>query len=447
MRSLRVYMDRRPLGELFEGDDLWQLQYDPDWVSAADGFALAPGLPLRLERHVDGGTQRPVQWYFDNLLPEELLRQAIEKEAGIKGDDAFALLQYLGAESAGSLTLLPPDVPLPATTGLRVLSDAELTHRIAGIPKQTLTAQAPKRMSLAGAQHKMLVSLVGGKLYEPEGATASTHILKPSHPDASTYPASVMNEYLTMCMARAMDLPVPAAHLRHVPEPVYVVDRFDRLVREVGTRDQGVPSLEVQRLHIIDACQLLSRSRAFKHSGATLDSLKDIIRATSNRARTTLQLFRWLIFNLLIANDDCHLKNLSFFVSSHGIQLAPHYDLLATGAYHTRAFADEHAIWPDVPMAIPLPGARTFGQVTEDSVLLAGEALGLSAPTARRVLGEMVALADAALATAQAALDQAHAGPADVTGLSTASEVRFMRALTHIVVKDMKDRLTRRRAT
>lgn len=45
-------------------------------------------------RHVDGGTLRPVQWYFDNLLPEERLRETVSKEAGLKGDDAFALLEY-----------------------------------------------------------------------------------------------------------------------------------------------------------------------------------------------------------------------------------------------------------------------------------------------------------------------------------------------------------------
>jgi hypothetical protein len=48
---------------------------------------------------------RPVQWYFDNLLPEEELRRVAATDAGLKDqDDAFALLQYLGAEPAGSLS-------------------------------------------------------------------------------------------------------------------------------------------------------------------------------------------------------------------------------------------------------------------------------------------------------------------------------------------------------
>lgn len=34
-------------------------------------------------------------------------------------------------------------------------------------------------------------------------------------------------------------------------------------------------------------------------------------------------------------------------------------DLLSTGSYHTRAFANEGADWPAVYLAIPLPGATT----------------------------------------------------------------------------------------
>lgn len=96
MRQLKVYIDQTPVGTLSEGNDLWVFEYEEAWVKAPEGFDLAPGLPRTQRRHADGGTQRPVQWYFDNLLPEELLREAISREAGIKGEDAFALLEYLG---------------------------------------------------------------------------------------------------------------------------------------------------------------------------------------------------------------------------------------------------------------------------------------------------------------------------------------------------------------
>ena len=443
MRSLDVHVDHRLVGTLHEGDDIWHFTYDPRWTEAPDGFDLAPGLPRSQATHVDGGTHRPVQWYFDNLLPEELLRQAISREAGIKGDDAFALLEYLGAESAGSLTLLPPGQSLPDTAGLRPLPDEALCRRIAALPRQTLTANAPKRMSLAGAQNKLLVVYHDGELYEPVGAAASTHILKPDHPDASTYPASVSNEFATMRMAAAAGLSVPAVHHRYVPDPVYIVDRFDRQLLGQRLTEDGLPVLEVRRLHVIDACQLLNRSRSFKHTGASLEALRSIVERTSNRAHTRLQLFRWLVFNMLVANDDCHLKNLSFFVAPEGIKLAPHYDLLATGAYYTRAIAEARATWPDVSMAFALPGATRFGDVTREAALAAGRELGLSLNTARRLLAEAMTGVPLALARETSLLEQRHAAAPPAAHAYLAAEARLMRVVQHIIVPDMLERLGR----
>jgi serine/threonine-protein kinase HipA len=442
MRSLCAYIDRRLVGTLEEGDDLWRFEYAGPWIEAADGFDLSPGLPRALRRHVDGGTHRPVQWYFDNLLPEELLRQAISKEAGIRGEDAFALLEYLGAESAGSLTLLPPGQTLPEAGGLTALPDEALSRRVANLSRTTLTAGAPKRMSLAGAQHKLLVVCHRGQLFEPEGATPSTHILKPSHPDISRYPGSVVNEYVTMRLAAAIGLPVPAVHIRYVPEPIYLVDRFDRQVKLLGILDDGRPRLEVRRLHIIDACQLLNRARTFKHSGASIEALCHIIERTTNKLHTRTQLFRWLIYNVVMANDDCHLKNLSFFMSPDGVRLADHYDLLATGAFYTRAFADEKATWPQVPMAIALPGARVFGEVSFDSALKAGLELGLSESTAKRVIKEVVTRVPIALAKETAELDRRRASVPELARVHLALETRFLHVLNSIIVREMLDRLS-----
>jgi len=154
------------------------------------------------------------------------------------------------------------------------------------------------------------------------GSEPSTHILKPNHL-GDDYPASVINEYFVMSLARSLGLPVPPVFRRYTPEPVYIVERFDRLVDSTG---------RTQRRHIIDACQLLNKSRAFKYKTATLQALAQIVGYCRNRVLTRLSLYRWLVFNLLLANTDNHLKNLSFMVSAAGIELAPAYDLLSTGA-------------------------------------------------------------------------------------------------------------------
>jgi serine/threonine-protein kinase HipA len=151
-RSLLATIDGQTVGTLQEYRNLWRFEYTPAWRGTPDGFDLSPWLPRRDGRIVDGSTSRPVQWYFDNLLPEEHLRVRIAAEANIAGNDDFALLAHDGAESAGSLTLLPPGKML--APGTRVpLSDAELSRRIGRLPRFSLSSGAEKRMSLAGAQH------------------------------------------------------------------------------------------------------------------------------------------------------------------------------------------------------------------------------------------------------------------------------------------------------
>jgi len=391
MRSLHVYVDNKRVGTLSEGNNLWVFDYDPAWVAWESSFDLSPALARSTRRHEDGGTMRPVQWYFDNLLPEELLRTTIAREVGIKDPaDAFALLTYLGAESAGSLTLLPPGVPVPDAFSLSELTHESLSQRIRNLAKQTLSKAAPKRMSLAGAQHKLLVVIKGAALYEPVGATPSTYILKPDHPDTATYPASAFNEFFTMRLAQAARLKVPRVAMRYVPEPVYLIERFDRVVDEnLPYSPHLLTAPQARRLHTIDACQLLNKDRTFKHAGATLEALCQVIERTTNKLATRTGLFRWLVFNILIGNDDCHLKNLSFHVRPDGIWLAPHYDLLCTGSYHTKTFADERATWNQVPMTFPLPGAQTFGEVTLDAVLAGARQLGMPEPGARRIVREV----------------------------------------------------------
>lgn len=433
VRSLLAHIDERPVGTLTEADDLWQFTYEAEWIAAEDGFALSPALPLTADPIRDGGTLRPVQWYFDNLLPEDKLREATKAKAGIKGDDAFALLEYLGAESAGSITLVSADHPEAVAHALKPLTDAALSARIRNLPATLLADTAPKRMSVAGAQHKLLVAYRDEQLFEPVGSTASTHILKPDHPDPR-FRCSVANEFFVMRLARGLGLEVPVVRRRYVPEPVYLIDRFDRVVSE--------HRFVARRLHIVDACQLLNKASGFKYSGATLDSLREIVQRCRNRAIARQRLFQWLAFNTLIGNNDNHLKNLSFMVSHEGIDLAPHYDLLSTAAYDTRAMADDKARWPHVELTIELPGARTFGEVTRHGLVAAAEALGIPARVATRQLDTMLHGLPSALAAITTEIATVNDTLAKTARPFLAAESRLLRTIEHVVIADMARQLT-----
>jgi len=96
------------------------------------------------------------------------------------------------------------------------LTDATLDKRIKNMPRVPIASTSPKRMSLAGAQHKLLVNWDGTQLSEPLGMTPSTHILKPEHLSAD-YPHSVINEYAMMKLAARLGLDAPAVWRHHAP--------------------------------------------------------------------------------------------------------------------------------------------------------------------------------------------------------------------------------------
>lgn len=435
-RVLNVSINENQVGQLRELNDIWSFEYDTSWLQNPNAFSLSPGLAMTTPLHVDGSSSRPVQWYFDNLLPEELLREVLAKEAKLAMADAFGLLEHFGSESAGSLVLKAPSAAVTAQ-GLKPLTLADLHRRIKNLAHASLTKDAPKRMSLAGAQHKMVVVIEGHELFEPLPGTPSTHILKPNSPSLD-YPSSVINEFFTMRLASAVGLTAPAVDRLYAPAPVYLIDRFDR------TR---AADSSVQRIHVIDTCQLLSQSRAFKYQQATLETLVQAIKQCRAKAATRVQLYRWLLFNILVGNGDNHLKNISFRVDHEGINLAPAYDLLSTAVYATPAFAQQIPTWPRVELGVSLVGAHYFSEVTRENLIEAGTVLGLKSDTVHRELAAMEKrlplAADALLENIMEKFEGLiHASPnPDAVRAVQGGEVRLLRAIRNIVIRDMLEQI------
>ena len=104
-RFLKIFINDQRVGQLAEQNNLWSFEYAQDWINSPEAFDLSPALSRTQLLHQDGATNRPVQWYFDNLLPEENMRTILAGEAKLPSEDAFGLLAYFGRESAGSLVL------------------------------------------------------------------------------------------------------------------------------------------------------------------------------------------------------------------------------------------------------------------------------------------------------------------------------------------------------
>lgn len=431
-RTLRASINQTVVGTLQEENGIWSFQYAAAWLENPECFALSPHLTLTTELLRDASSTRPVQWYFDNLLPEEGQRVLLASDAKLDSADAFGLLAWYGAESAGSVTLLPPHNPPQINEPLRPLENKTLECRIRQLPNAPLTHAAIKRMSLAGAQHKLAVVQQSDALFEPAGATPSTHILKPDHPDAD-YPHSVINEWFVMRLAKRLGLEVPNVHRRYVPSPVYLVDRFDRFTDAQGW----------QRRHVIDACQLLGLDRSFKYSQGSIENLAALANACRSPAVARSRLFGWLVFNVLVGNSDAHLKNLSFMVSHEGIQLAPFYDLLSVATYDTVAFNKRG--WPtQTQLAWPILDVWHFSDIKRGVLIEAGAALNIAKGTAERLIenlrGRAMREAEGLYAEVEFENSQlAHAHPE--LSATLAGESRCLRTIIHTVLKEMSKQI------
>jgi HipA-like protein len=421
-RTLVAYANGRRVGVVSDDSGIWSFTYDKDWLGREDAFALSPAFPLHAGPFVDGSSQRPVQWFFDNLLPEEEMRTALAREAKVNASDAWGLLAYYGRESAGALTLLA-EGEREASAGLQPLSYAELEARIQAMPQRALSTTAPKRMSAAGAQQKLLLSLRGDapnyELSEPVGNEPSMHLLKPDM-RSTGYPHSAINEFFCMRLAQAMGVRVPPTHFMRVPSACYVIDRFDR----------DMSAEPVRRLHTVDAMQLLNYDRHFKYRNATAQILRDAIEITGTRAKARLDVFRWAVFNVLIGNADSHLKNLSFFVSARGYMLAPFYDLVSTVVYHTPTYQpNQRDRWPHCDLTMPVGEATQFVDISRKNMLIFGEALGLQPKGAEKLLDEMLAIVDARVADTRRAVDE--------IAQPNAGEVRLLDSIAAMPLAEM----------
>jgi serine/threonine-protein kinase HipA len=419
MRTLDVYLERHQVGQLIEGSGIWGFQYQADWLAHCGDFTLIPGLALTDTVQWDQSTTRPVQWFFDNLLPEEAARALLAKSENVPTGDAFALLMAIGHESAGAITLLEPGAELSVGTVV-ALSQSELAARISKLPKSPMNDTRRKKMSLAGAQHKMLVIYTeDGRVLEPSGQMPSTHILKPEHTDPERYYFTCRNEWFVMSLARACGLPVPEVNIMYVPQAAYIVKRFDR----VGAYpDQS-------RLHMLDGCQLLGIPFGDKYKASTAANLLRLVESCRVVAITKITILRWAIFNAIVGNGDAHLKNLSFRVDADGIQLMPHYDLLSTIIYTSPG---QHG---GEELSQPMGNAKSFGELTRADIFAFGEELAIPLFLVEKELSRLLLQVQRnAQVVFDSVISQHETTP-------VAGEVRMLRQVRSLCIDEMVNRL------
>ncbi|MFZ2302476.1 MAG: HipA domain-containing protein [Gallionella sp.] len=334
MSVLIVSANGIPVGTLEVKKGQWKFVYATEWTD----YSLSPNFPIATKKYEDTANDKPVEWFFENLLPEGRLRDLIATRDRIDPRDTWALLVRHGQDTAGALSLTPEGLAAATKEILVPLSQEALQEKIKASRARNLPLMASWdeiRMSLAGAQEKLGLRIdANGAMFLPEGSAPSTHIVKPENASAD-FPYCPANEFFCMRLAHELKVPVPAVGLLHLTEPLYVIKRFDR--EPLGTGADKA----FRRLHQIDLCQAMGVAPSKKYEnegGLGLHHLFEVLRGTfmDRPVVAANAVVQWIAFNYLIGNLDAHAKNIAFLMRGHKAAVAPFYDMLCVEVYLPR---------------------------------------------------------------------------------------------------------------
>ncbi|HEX2935600.1 MAG TPA: HipA domain-containing protein [Bacteroidales bacterium] len=215
------------------------------------------------------------------------------------------------------ITYEPCGESLYSEKGLRLLSPALKKLDILNLSAEELRTEAMLRaskMSIQGIQPKVsaILNIKNGcfDLVDKNGR----YILKPQH---HIFPELPQNEDLTMHLASVIGIDVPLHGMVYSKDNslTYFIKRFDRK----GQKD---------KIQVEDFAQLAGMSRDTKYNYSMEKLVKLVDDFCTFPVVEKSKLFKRVIFNYLIGNEDMHLKNFSVIVQDGKVELAPAYDFL-----------------------------------------------------------------------------------------------------------------------
>jgi len=320
---LSVFWDQDKVGTLTLTENRYfSFFYEKQWLMNKKSTPISLALPLTEKTYGD----REARSFFSNLLPEADVKNNLALKFGVSQTNDFKLLEILGGDCAGALSLLPEGQYPTQEASIIPLTTDEIEHKLSSTPSAPfLYSGEGFRLSLAGAQDKLPVFIEKGLYYLPKGSVPSSHILKPP---MRRFPDSVFNEYFCMKLAQKSGLSVASVEIKKLKVSILVVKRFDRIQS---------PHQKLIRLHQEDFCQALGLGYNQKYEAEGGPTLKNCFETIGKFSTAPIldkkRLLEWVLFNTFIGNCDAHAKNISFLFSPPHVQLSPFYDLISTMVY------------------------------------------------------------------------------------------------------------------
>ena len=317
------------------------LMYDPAWLAAPQGFALSEDLPLHAglkipaERDTAAGAvddARPDQWGERVIrLIERPVRLSLLEYLYFAGDDRFGAL---GVSLQADAYAPAPTAAMPKFEGLADMHQAVLRVIAGEAVSERQRRLLQPGVSMGGARPKSLMQMGGASwvVKFSEGGELDSPLIE--------HASLQLARRCGIQVAKTQAMPLPQGH-------AVAIQRFDR----VGAK----------RLHV------LSAHVALRAAGEVMGypELAQLMRRWAHPEQVRVQqqeLFRRMVFNILIDNTDDHEKNHALVRGDDGFYaLSPAFDVLPAaqglGYQQMRVGAQGH----EASMANALSEARAFG--------------------------------------------------------------------------------------
>lgn len=352
--TLEVHLDAAELGPLrrvgfihksfARGDAPISFEYDRDWLASGAAFMLDPRLDLFSgEQHSPPPRSfgiltdsAPDRWGKVLMERREGARAAQEHRAPRTLHEIDFLLGVQDLTRTGALRFFDPgrqvylddgEPGVPPVTDLRELARVSSRLEEPGIEKlpeleRLLAVLIAPGSSLGGARPK-------ANFKEGRALWIAKFPSRGDRYDVGGW------EYLVHRLASASKVEVPEANLARLSEQyrTFRVRRFDRRGAARRMFSSAMTLLEKadgESASYLDLAQFISDQGARDHIEEDLE-----------------QLFRRVLFNVVVGNRDDHLRNHGFIRDSTGWRLAPAYDL------NPNPFRAEHVLTLDGSSAAP----------------------------------------------------------------------------------------------
>lgn len=327
--SIALGEENYPVGRLWchsrKGRESASFEYHDDWLKHPEHFALEPALALTAgafhtlaDQSLFGsiGDSAPDRWGRILMRRAEAQRARAAEEAPRTLGEADFLLGVNDEARQGALRFSDTqDGPFLAPKGPRAIPPLVELPRLLSATERFLDEEEDAedlRLLLAPG------SSLGGARPKASVRDKDGHLAIAKFPRKDDEYNVVVWEAVALALAGKAGLTIPSWRIEFITDkPVLIIRRFDRAGES--------------RIPFLSAMSMLQAKDNEQHSYLEIaDALRQF---GADPSADLADLWRRIVFSILISNTDDHLRNHGFVYERHrGWRLSPAYDMNATPA-------------------------------------------------------------------------------------------------------------------